>query len=388
MVPVSTLPSELRWSSEAHSVAEADALLTRLWSSAEARRSLAASDSGAKQIAVRTGVMNLVVVATGEERGIHAAATLQTLPRSPSRTLFIVPRDPGGPADFRGRLEVFCAVTPRGDGTSACTELLRIDVSGRAARHLSSIVSPLSLHDLPTLLWWDAPIDATSDDLRQMLRGVDRVMIDGTTQLGSGLVTLKGLVEATSRAGVALSDFSLIRQSRWRDAIATTFDEPLVAPFLDAIDDVTVTYAGAPEGRGPVNIVKPLYHVAWLASRLGYMVIAPLRETASGWGAILADRSGHAIQASLRSRTTAVHPGTTLGVVLHAQRRGSELTLEMDATDQQVRARAAVSGSDVRERHFEAARATEASLLGDSLEFGEIDPLAPAILRKALELIG
>ena len=104
MGPVSTVPIELRWSSEARSVAEADALLTRLWSSPESRRTLAPAARDAQPIAVRTGVMNLVVVATGEERGIHAAATLQTLPRSPSRTLFIVPRDPGGPSEFRGQI--------------------------------------------------------------------------------------------------------------------------------------------------------------------------------------------------------------------------------------------------------------------------------------------
>jgi hypothetical protein len=64
------------------------------------------------------------------------------------------------------------------------------------------------------------------------------------------------------------------------------------------------------------------------------------------------------------------------------------MTLEMDATDQQVLARATVSGSRVHERGFESSRATEASLLGDSLEFGEVDPLAPAILRMAVGLIG
>ena len=268
------------------------------------------------------------------------------------------------------------------------TELLRIDVGGRAARHLSSIVAPLSLHDLPTLLWWDAPIDAASDDLRQMLRGVDRIMIDGSTQLGSGLETVQALVQATTRAGVALSDFSLIRQGRWRDAIATTFDEPAVAPYLDAVDRIAVEYAAPADGRGPVNVVKPLYHVAWLASRLGCSTVAPFRERASGWEATLSDRNGRSIQASLRSTPSAEHPGTTLGVSLHGERRGGELLLEIDASERHVRARASVNGSALRTRSFAAPRATEASLLGDSLEFGEIDPLAPAILRTAVELIG
>ena len=184
----SILASSLRWSSSASTVAEADALLDKLWASSEARRFLV-SDSPkdsttAEPIAVRTGVMNLAVVANGEERAAHAASVLATLPRNPSRTLFIVPRDPDGPATFAARLEVFCAVTPRGDGTSACTELLWIDAGGPAAHHLASIVPPLSLHDLPTLLWWDAPINAAQSDVRQLLRAVDRVIVDGSTQPG------------------------------------------------------------------------------------------------------------------------------------------------------------------------------------------------------------
>lgn len=167
--------SALRWKSTATSVAEADALLARLWSSTESRQQITSElikdAEGKTPIAVRTGVMNLVVVAPGAERAVGAASALSSLPRNPSRTLFIVPRDPEGPPTFRARLEIFCAVTPRGDGTSACTELLWIDASGEAGRHLSSMVPQLSLHDLPTLLWWDHTIDPSSQDLKELLRG-------------------------------------------------------------------------------------------------------------------------------------------------------------------------------------------------------------------------
>ena len=105
----SILASSLRWSYTATSVAEADALLARLWASSEARRFLVSDSPSAaatpEPIAVRTGVMNLAVVASGEERAAHAASILATLPRNPSRTLFMVPRDPEGPATFAARLD-------------------------------------------------------------------------------------------------------------------------------------------------------------------------------------------------------------------------------------------------------------------------------------------
>lgn len=385
--------SSLRWSSSASTVAEADALLAKLWASSEARRLLVpnapAGSTTAEPIAVRTGVMNLAVVANGAERAAHAASILATLPRSPSRTLFIVPRDPEGPATFAARLEVFCAVTPRGDGTSACTELLWIDVGGAAAHHLASIVPPLSLHDLPTLLWWDAPMNASENDVRQLLRGVDRVIIDGATQPGNGLSTIGTLFIAAESAGVALTDFALLRQGRWRDSIATMFDEESVAPFLGAINKISIDYSGGKGSSASINVVRPAYHVAWLASRLNAAVQRPLHlSDGAGWRAELRDSARHAVAVELNPIDSVLGAGTTIAVRIAADRRGDHFDLEVRADSTSTRAIAKVNGAVVHERTFQAPRAKEATLLSESLEFGEVDPLSPAILRTMSALIG
>jgi hypothetical protein len=389
----SILASSLRWTSSATTVAEADELLAKLWASSEARRFLV-SDSPAsattpEPIAVRTGVMNLAVVANGAERATHAASILASLPRNPSRTLFIVPRDPEGPATFAARLEVFCAVTPRGDGTSACTELLWIDVGGPAAHHLASIVPPLSLHDLPTLLWWDAPVNAAASDVRQLLRGVDRVIIDGATQPGDGLSTIRTLFTAAEGAGVALTDFALLRQGRWRDSIATMFDEESATPFLSAINKISVDYSGGKGSSAPINVVRPAYHVAWLASRLNASIKTPLHlGDGAGWRADLHDQLRHAIAVELNPVDSVLGAGTTIAVRIAADRRGDHFDLEVRADSTSTRAIAKINGAVVHERTFQAPRWTEATLLSESLEFGEVDPLSPAILRTMSALIG
>jgi len=389
----SILASSLRWSSSATTVAEADALLAKLWASSEARRFLVsdspADATTAEPIAVRTGVMNLAVVANGAERAAHAASILATLPRNPSRTLFIVPRDPEGPATFAARLEVFCAVTPRGDGTSACTELLWIDVGGPAAHHLASIVPPLSLHDLPTLLWWDAPVNAAENDVRQLLRGVDRVIIDGATQPSDGLSTIRTLFTAAESAGVALTDFALLRQGRWRDSIATMFDEESATPFLSSINKISIDYSAGKGSNASINVVRPAYHVAWLASRLNVSVKAPLHlSDDAGWRAELQDPQRHAIEVALRPVDSVLGAGTTIAVRIGADRRGDHFDLEVRADSTSTRAIATLNGAVVHERTFQAPRWTEATLLSESLEFGEIDPLSPAILRTMSALIG
>jgi hypothetical protein len=389
----SILASSLRWTSSATTVAEADALLAKLWASSEARRFLV-SDSPAdvttaEPIAVRTGVMNLAVVANGAERAAHAASILATLPRNPSRTLFIVPRDPEGPATFAARLEVFCAVTPRGDGTSACTELLWIDVGGPAAHHLASIVPPLSLHDLPTLLWWDAPVNAAESDVRQLLRGVDRVIIDGATQPSDGFATIRTLFAAAENAGVALTDFALLRQGRWRDSIATMFDEESAAPFLNAINTISIDYSGGKGSSASINVVRPAYHVAWLASRLKTSIKTPLHlADGAGWRAELHDQLRHPIAVELNPVESVLGAGTTTAVRVAADRRGDHFELEVRADSTSTRAIAKINGTVVHERTFQAPRWTEATLLSESLEFGEVDPLSPAILRTMSALIG
>ncbi|MGA1353706.1 MAG: glucose-6-phosphate dehydrogenase assembly protein OpcA [Candidatus Limnocylindrus sp.] len=381
----------LRWKSTAHSVAEADALLARLWSNTESRQQISAGASpdanGTTGIAVRTGVMNLVVVAPGEERVVGAASSLASLPRNPSRTLFIVPRDPEGPPTFHARLEIFCAVTPRGDGTSACTELLWIDASGEAGRHLSSMVPQLSLHDLPTLLWWDHTVDPTSRDLKELLRGVDRILFNGAEQRGVGIDVVRDLIALSSASGTALSDFSLIRQARWRDAVASAFDEPEVAPYLHAISKIRATYSAGSTLSAPVNVVKPTYHLAWLASRLNARVAEPLTSQAGIWSGAV-EEEGRRINLTLEPVLDAGRSGTTLALHITAERRGGTLELRVRADGETTQVRAEVNGALVLERTLRAKRATDAELLSRALELGEVDPLSPSILRTFAELVG
>ena len=383
--------SALRWKSTATSVAEADALLARIWSSTESRQQITGDlikdADGKTAIAVRTGVMNLVVVAPGAERAVGAASALSSLPRNPSRTLFIVPRDPEGPPTFSARLEIFCAVTPRGDGTSACTELLWIDASGEAGRHLSSMVPQLSLHDLPTLLWWDHTVDPSSQDLKELLRGVDRALFNGSDQRGAGINVVSDLVKVAASTGTALSDFSLIRQARWRDAVASAFDEPEIAPYLHSLTEIRATYSSGRNSSAPVNIVKPTYHLAWLTSRLGATVITPLNNASGAWSGLISD-AGQRIALKLEPVVDVGHSGTTLALHLKGGRRGSTLELTVRADGATTQVQATINGTLVNERIFRAKRATDAELLSNALELGEVDPLSPSILRTFVQLVG
>jgi glucose-6-phosphate dehydrogenase assembly protein OpcA len=401
----------LRWSSRAHTIAEIEKELVRIW----AVPKLTAVVGGVEErnVAARTSVLNLVVVARREEIGEHAAAVIQQLTgRHPSRTLIITSADPEGRSWLDASIRAFC-VLPRADAAEVCAEQILIKAGGAAGRHLEAIVAPLLIHDLPVTIWWPGEPPFQSGAARDILAMGDRLVVDGSSWTGEGLARLRQLAEAMDRDRLAVSDFALVRQSRWREAIASVFDMPEFTPFLRSIRRVAVTYGthdetGAP---GTTNVVKPVYHVAWLASRLGMTVDRPLAPAdvpkgAARIGRATAARSpgsaapvhrglvGHLRSAKqevavfIRPVVSTMPSGTTLRVEILAERRGSELRADVTAEADTVHVRVWLDGVAALERVFLAARRTEVDLLGDALESGSADPIARDAIRMAALLAG
>jgi hypothetical protein len=108
----------------------------------------------------------------------------------------------------------------------------------------------------------------------------------------------------------------------------------------------------------------------------------------AGWRAELRDPARHAVAVELNPVDSVLGAGTTIAVRIAADRRGDHFDLEVRADSTSTRAVARVNGAVVHERTFQAPRWKEATLLSESLEFGEVDPLSPAIIRTMSALIG
>jgi glucose-6-phosphate dehydrogenase assembly protein OpcA len=397
----------LRWSARAHSIAEIEQELARIW----ARQDLTTEIDGepARYIAARTSVMNLVVIARRPELAERGAATIQALTgRHPSRTIVVQSADPDGPSWIEARVEAHC-VLPREDAPETCAETIHITAGGEAGRHLSAIVTPLIVHDLPVTVWWPGEPPFGSRAAYDLLSGADRLVVDGSSWTGDGLERLRemaGLLDATR---LSVSDFALIRQSRWREAIASIFDDPDFMPYLRSIRRVAVTYATHDEAGTPgsTNIVKPIYHVAWLASRLGLTVVKPLGAVAErpasaarsrptpgtrpmvgrGMAATLSDGRGE-VAVVVRPVVSTMPAGTTLRVEMLAERRGSELRADVTAEAETVHVRVWQDGVEMLERRFLAARRGDVDLLAEAIEAGRRDDIASGTMRAAAELAG
>jgi glucose-6-phosphate dehydrogenase assembly protein OpcA len=392
--------AEIRWKSKADSISGIEQELARMW--AEVDLSVPGSDEdGARLVSARTSVMNLVVITRRPEIAERAVATIQALTgRHPSRTLLITSADPDGPAWLDARIEAHC-VLPREDSPEICAEMVILTAGGEAGRHLSALVTPLVVHDLPVTLWWPNEPLFRSQATLDLLGAVDRLVVDGSSWNGDGLDRLRDLAELAAATGIAVSDFALDRQARWREAIASIFDDPDFMPYLRSIRRIAVTYAthdetGAP---GTTNIVKPVYHVAWLASCLGLRAVKPLREAsaakrtgsknqmARGLAATLSDGRAE-VGVVVRPVGSPVPAGTTLRVELLAERRGSELRADVTAEQDIVRVRVWQDGVEVLDRSFNAARRTDVDLLAQAIEASGRNRIAANALAAAAALVG
>jgi hypothetical protein len=403
----------LRWRSRAHSIEEVETELARIWaqSNLEGMSDADGDHVNDRHIGARTSVMNLVVIAARQEVGERSAATIQRLVgRHPSRTTIVQPADPDGPSWLDAQIVAHC-IMPRADAPETCAETVHLTCGGESGRHLDAIVAPLLIHDLPVTVWWPDEPSFGSAPVNDLLVMADRLVVDASGWHGTGVTQLRRMAAVADRLPIAISDFAMVRQSRWREAIAAIFDIPDFLPYLRHLRRIAVTYGVRDEvAAETTNIVKPLYHAAWLASRLGMEVTRPLapmtgaaarkppprhvggRMTAlanpsAGLAAGLRlDRSDVAVV--IRPVLSTMPAGTTLRVELLADWRGSELRADVTAEQDAVHVRVWQDGVHSLERGFNAPRRTDVDLLAEAIEAGGRDPVAVGTLALAAQLAG
>ncbi len=378
----------LRWRSRARSIEGIEQELSRIWTSPDMNRDLDGDKITDVRVAARTSVMNLVVIARRQEIGERCASTIQRLTgRHPSRTTILSSADPDGPSWLDAQIQAHC-VLPRQDAAATCAETIYVTAGGEGGRHLDAIVAPLLIHDLPVTVWWPDEPPFGSQPANDLFEMADRLIVDGSGWRGTGLDQLRRMAALQERLPLAISDFALVRQSRWRE--------------------IAITYAVREDGGADTtNIVKPVYHAGWLASRLGMHVTKPLTPltgpvhrgpTRPGGAGPLAT-AGYGLGATLRVDRTDVAvvvrpvlsempPGTTLRIELLADWRSSELRADVTAEQEAVHARIWQDGVHALERGFSAPRRTDVDLLAEAIEGGGRDPVAVGATRLAADLAG
>lgn len=240
----------------------------------------------------RASVLNLIVTVVDEAAADRVVRTLVDLGvRHPSRALVIVPDPHGDGAPLDARISTHCH-DAAGDADRICYEEVVLSVRGDAAAHLSGIVAPLLIHDLPTHVWWPGDPPFHDPVFDQLVEIADRVVVD-SADFGDLLSGLRRLANLRRKSGVG--DLSWERLSWWQELTAQFFDAPRFRRYLPNLSRLHVRYASAPPGGRrsekldaddiAPGVLSPLsaslLYAGWIASRLGwrrYETVDPLGE--------------------------------------------------------------------------------------------------------------
>jgi glucose-6-phosphate dehydrogenase assembly protein OpcA len=148
-------------------------------------------------------------------------------------------------------------VHPRPGEFAALRETVIVDIGERHVAHLDTIVDPLVITDLPTVIWAPHGHDDAVEALLPLGQVVLRDSID-EPELGEALARARRLL-----GDVYVVDLAWLRSTPWRERVAATFDPPHLRPDIWLFSAVTVRHQ-------PESAAAALLLVGWMASRLGW----------------------------------------------------------------------------------------------------------------------
>jgi glucose-6-phosphate dehydrogenase assembly protein OpcA len=224
-----------------------------------ALRELLRESHAADASLVPARVLNLVVVADREWRG-EVVNRLERVGRyHPSRTILCTVED--------DRREIDGYATVSGDdshegGIGVLRESVEIALGASHLSRLDTIIDPIVISELPTVLWSPHSQD---EAVRALLPIVDVILIDTDDPVyfdgpGAALMRASELLDSN----VDVVDLAWLRTIAWRERLAGSFSDPAREGLLDGLRRIYVRHHHG-------SIVSALLLTGWLSSRLGWI---------------------------------------------------------------------------------------------------------------------
>jgi glucose-6-phosphate dehydrogenase assembly protein OpcA len=252
----------------------------------------------------------------------------------------------------RTRLDARAVVSSDGDPAEGELGLLHetvtVEIGERHLDDLVTIVDPLVVTDLATLLWSPHGHPEAVDALLELAQ---TVLVDSLDE-PSWRQAVERACELRSRAYVV--DLAWLRSTPWRERVAAAFDSPKMRVELGRIETVAVRHH-------PDSTVAAMLLVGWLASRLGWQV-KPL--SANGSGLIGAAETGSGT-VSVRLEQAPEQEVRGLESVAIATRDGRRLGLRRGQGG--LRARSRDSAGHEHEWTILGASRGESGILGEGI---------------------
>jgi glucose-6-phosphate dehydrogenase assembly protein OpcA len=345
----------------------------------------------------RASVLNLIVTVVDAAAADRVVRTLVDLGvRHPSRALVIVPEPHGDGAPLDARISTHCH-DAAGEGDRICYEEVVLSVRGDAAAHLSGIVAPLLIHDLPTHVWWpgDPPFhDPVFDQLVEMS---DRVVVD-SADFGDMLSGLRRLANLRRKSGVG--DLSWERLSWWQELTAQFFDAPRFRRYLPNLSRLQVRYAVQPPASSrheedaevapgtSAPMTQALLYAGWIATRLGWRRHKTLAALDDGGFRLRLEGRHEMVDLSVAAvPTDEVRPGELMSVRLRSLGETGVAEFIVDRERDQAVVATNADGMTALLRRVPMETPREAEVLASQLTVDVADPVYEDALRAAAILL-
>ena len=261
--------SEARWSEHDTSPERIEAALRELLRERHAEN----------EALVPARVLNLIVIADREWRG-EVVNRLERVGRyHPSRTILCTIEDD------RRTIDGYATVSgdvASGGGVGVLRESVEIALGAVHAGRIDTIIDPILISELPTVVWSPHSRDEAVEALLPLADVIlidtdDPVYFDGP---GAALARAADLLSSN----VDVVDLAWLRTIAWRERLAGSFADPARTGLLDSLRRIYIRHHHG-------SIVSSLLLTGWLASRLGW-VPSPFEPAAGGARQATATRSG------------------------------------------------------------------------------------------------
>ena len=386
------------WEERGTSVQSIAGHLASLWDSSPSR------DDGGDPLVTEKGlphgrasVLNLIVTVVDEPAADRVVRTMEGLGvRHPSRAIVLVPEHGAAGKPIDGRVSTHCNAIP-GGADQICYEEVVLTVRGEASEHLSGIVAPLLIHDLPTHIWWPGDPPWHDPIFDQLVDMGDRVIVD-SSDFGDLLVGLRRTANLRRRSGVG--DLSWERLAWWQELTAQFFDSRRFRRYLPNLSRLAIRYAVPPPASDrhdedqevapgvPAPMAQALLYAGWIATRLGWRRYRTLEPLSDGAFRLKLEGRHEMVELILEpTPTDAVRPGDLLSIRLRSlgETGAAEFIIDRDADDAIVATNA--DGMTAFLRRVAMESPTEAELLSSQLTLDVADSVYELAVRAAAILL-
>ena len=235
-----------------------------------------------------------------------------------------------------------------GGGVGVMRETVEIDMGPDHLLGLETIVDPVVVSELPTVLW----CPHGHDDALYALRGMTDVMLLDSADLPDADV---GLARAQGELKAAyVVDLAWLRTTPWRERLAASFDPPARRQSLSAIEGFTIRHQSS-------STASALLLAGWLASRLNWDTRPLVPQNGAGLRGRAYTTSSRYIDIRLETAEQDV-PGLA-GITVTCD----GYTLSLDRAEGGLRAREALAGHGEHTWLVLGASRGEGGILGEGV---------------------